>query len=87
MDARTLCRRSEARDCLIRQVTGAVRWTECIQLLRESGATAFVEVGPGRVLTGLLRQIDRELTGLNVEDSANLQKTLAALQSSQQTAT
>lgn len=79
VDARFVSRRSEARDCLIRQVTGAVRWTECIDLLRESGATAFVEAGPGKVLSGLMRQIDRGLTMLNVEDSASLEKTVAAL--------
>ncbi len=80
VDARMITRRSDARDCLIRQVTGAVRWTECMAQLKAFGATIYVEVGPGRVLTGLLRQIDREATGLNVEDSASLQKTLAALQ-------
>ena len=80
VDARMITRRSDARDSLIRQVTGAVRWTECIAQLEACGATAFVEVGPGRVLTGLLRQIDRDLTGLNVEDTASLQKTLTALQ-------
>lgn len=81
VDARAVTRRSDARDCLIRQVTGAVRWTESVETLRDScGATTFLEVGPGRVLTGLLRQIDRSLTGLNVEDLASLEKTLAALQ-------
>ena len=82
VDARIVARGSDVRDCLIRQVTGAVRWTECIDLLRTSGgATTFVEVGPGRVLSGLMRQIDRALSMLNVEDSASLQKTLNALNS------
>ena len=81
VDARLVTRRSEARDSLIRQVTGAVRWTECIDLLRTSGgATTFIEVGPGRVLSGLLRQIDRTLPSLNVEDSSSLEKTVTALQ-------
>ena len=80
VDARMITRRSDARDCLIRQVTGAVRWTECIEQMKQCGATTFVEVGPGRVLTGLLRQIDRGLTCLNVEDAASLQKTLTALE-------
>lgn len=80
VDARAVTRRSEARDCLIRQVTGAVRWTECIDLLRGScGVTHFVEVGPGRVLTGLLRQIDRALPGYSIEDTASMDKALAAL--------
>ena len=81
VDARGISRRSDARDCLIRQVTGAVRWVECVEMLRGScGATTFVEVGPGKVLTGLMRQIDRSVVCLNVEDAASLGKTLAALQ-------
>ncbi len=82
VDARFITRRSEARDCLIRQVTGAVRWTECVDLLRTGGATTFLEVGPGKVLSGLMRQIDRSLSMLNVEDGGSLEKTLAALQAS-----
>jgi [acyl-carrier-protein] S-malonyltransferase len=65
------------RDALIRQVTGAVRWTDSIRLLIAQAPAAFVEVGPGKVLCGLLRQIDRSQTCLNVEDAASLEKTLA----------
>lgn len=79
VDARTITRRADARDCLIRQVTAPVRWAECIQLLIQEGATPFVEIGPGRVLSGLMRQIDRTQAALNVEDSASLEKTVAAL--------
>jgi [acyl-carrier-protein] S-malonyltransferase len=71
-----------ARHALIAQVTGAVRWVECMELLVANGATHFVEVGPGRVLTGLVRQIlgkDSPLPALNVEDAASLEKTLAGL--------
>jgi [acyl-carrier-protein] S-malonyltransferase len=68
-----------ARDALIRQVTGAVRWVECMQLLIAQGVTHYVEVGPGKVLCGLMRQIDRAQTCLNVEDAASLEKTLTAL--------
>jgi [acyl-carrier-protein] S-malonyltransferase len=82
VDARLLARRAEVRDCLIRQVTGSVRWVECVQLLIEQGATRFIEVGPGKVLSGLMRQIDRNQKMLNVEDSASLEKTLAALAAS-----
>jgi [acyl-carrier-protein] S-malonyltransferase len=67
-----------AREALVQQVTGAVRWVECIQLLIAQGATHFIEVGPGKVLTGLMRQIDRAQTTANVEDTASLEKTLAA---------
>jgi len=70
-----------ARSALIAQVTGAVRWVECIELLAAQGATQFIEVGPGRVLSGLLKQIQGKdaTAALNVEDSASLEKTLAAL--------
>ena len=61
-------------DALVRQVTGAVRWEECMRLLIARGVDAFLEVGPGKVLCGLMRQIDRAKTCLNVEDEASLQK-------------
>jgi len=68
-----------ARDALIRQVTGAVRWVDCMSALKASGADLFIEAGPGKVLCGLLKQIDPELKALNVEDAASLEKTLAEL--------
>jgi [acyl-carrier-protein] S-malonyltransferase len=68
-----------ARDALIRQVTGAVRWVDCMHSLITAGATLFIEVGPGKVLCGLLRQIDPTQKSLNVEDPASLNATLAAL--------
>jgi [acyl-carrier-protein] S-malonyltransferase len=63
-----------ARDTLVRQVTGSVRWEECMQLLIAQGVQTFIEVGPGKVLTGLLRQIDRSKTCLHVGDEASLTK-------------
>lgn len=79
VDAQWVTTAAAARDCLIRQVTGAVRWVECERLIIERGATHFVEVGPGRVLCGLMRQLDRSQTCLNVEDISSVDKTLAAL--------
>jgi [acyl-carrier-protein] S-malonyltransferase len=79
VDARLITRGPDARDCLIRQVTGSVRWVECIHLLIAQGATHFIEVGPGKVLSGLMRQIDRNQKALHVDDSASLEKTLATL--------
>ncbi|WP_035349633.1 ACP S-malonyltransferase [Edaphobacter aggregans] len=82
VDARLVTRSEDARDCLIRQVTGSVRWVECIQLLAAQSPTHFIEVGPGKVLSGLNRQIlgkDSTIPTLNVEDSASLEKTLALL--------
>lgn len=62
------------REALVRQVTGAVQWLGCVRSLIGLGVTTFVEVGPGKVLTGLMRQIDRSQTALNAEDEASLQK-------------
>jgi [acyl-carrier-protein] S-malonyltransferase len=70
---------AEAREHLIHQVTGAVRWMDCVRSLASAGAEIFVEVGPGKVLCGLLKQIDPELKSLNVEDAASLDRTLAEL--------
>lgn len=77
VDARMIYRGPDIRDALIRQVTGTVRWAECIEQLRQSGATHFLEVGPGRVLAGLNRQIDRALVTANIEDPTSLEKALA----------
>ena len=79
VDASLITHGPDSRDCLIRQVTGPVRWVECIRLLIAQGATHFIEVGPGKVLSGLMRQIDRNQKTLNVEDSASLDKTLSTL--------
>ena len=68
-----------ARDALIRQVTGAVRWIDCEQALKGAGANLFIEAGPGEVLCGLLKQIDPELKSLNVEDAGSLEKALAEM--------
>lgn len=72
---------SEARKALIEQVTGAVRWVDCMRALIGAEAQLFVEVGPGKVLCGLLKQIDPAQKSLNVEDAASLEKTLAELAS------
>jgi [acyl-carrier-protein] S-malonyltransferase len=67
------------RDALIRQVTGAVRWVDSMRLLIAQKPTHFIEVGPGKVLSGLVRQIDRTQAHLHVEDETSLEKTMAAL--------
>jgi len=64
---------------IIQQVTGAVRWVDCMESLKSAGADLFIETGPGKVLCGLLKQIDPGLKFLNVEDAASLEKTLAQL--------
>jgi [acyl-carrier-protein] S-malonyltransferase len=63
----------DAREALVRQVSLPVRWEESIRTLVELGVDVFVEVGPGKVLSGLLRQIDRSVLCVNVEDEKSLQ--------------
>ncbi len=70
---------AEVKPFLLRQVASPVRWTECVRRLAAEGATAFVEVGPGRVLTGLLKRILDGARGYAVEDPAGLDRVLAAL--------
>lgn len=71
------------KDALVRQLTNPVKWDDAMQLLIKDGYNSFVEVGPGRVLTGLLKRIVRELQTtaelFNVEDTESLEKTLEAL--------
>ena len=66
-------------DTLVRQVTGSVKWDQCMRLLVAQGVETFIEVGPGKVLCGLMRQIDRSKTCLNVGDEGSLKKTLETL--------
>ncbi|HWJ47777.1 MAG TPA: ACP S-malonyltransferase [Candidatus Udaeobacter sp.] len=68
-----------ALDTLVRQVTGSVQWDQCMRLLIGQGIETFVEVGPGKVLCGLMRQIDRSKTCFNVGDEASLTKTVESL--------
>lgn len=76
VDAVVVSTGDTSRDALIRQVTGAVRWDESVRLLIAQGVQTFVEVGPGKVLFGLMRQIDRSQKCLNAADEASLQKTI-----------
>jgi [acyl-carrier-protein] S-malonyltransferase len=77
VDAAVVASAEASRDALIRQVTGTVRWEPSVRLLINKGASLFIEVGPGKVLWGLMRQIDRSKTCVTVGDEASLQKTLA----------
>jgi len=79
VDAQLISRGDEARDALLRQVASPVRWSESIKLLLDKGVTRFVEVGPGKVLSGLVRQINRQCQILNVEDAQTFETTAVAL--------
>jgi len=67
------------RDALYRQAFGPVRWVECVQAIKARGLTTLVECGPGKVLAGMVKRIDPELTGLALFDPASLQDTKGAL--------
>jgi len=69
----------EVKPFLLRQVASPVRWTDCVTRLANEGATAFVEVGPGRVLSSLVKRIVDGASALAVEDPPSLDKALAAL--------
>jgi [acyl-carrier-protein] S-malonyltransferase len=64
---------------LIEQVSSPVRWIECVEALKAGGVTHIVELGPGKVLCGLVKRITKDIETFNVEDSATLEKALAAL--------
>jgi [acyl-carrier-protein] S-malonyltransferase len=68
-----------ARDTLVRQVTGSVKWEQCMRLLIAQGVQTFIEIGSGKVLCALMRQIDRSKTCVNVSDDATLAKALESL--------
>ncbi|HWY05142.1 MAG TPA: ACP S-malonyltransferase [Candidatus Acidoferrum sp.] len=79
VDAELVTDDLRARDTLLRQVTGPVKWDACVRLLIAQGVQTFIEAGPGKVLCGLLRQIDRSKACLNVNDESSLTKTLESL--------
>ena len=79
VDAGVTTSADDVRPFLLRQVASPVRWTDCVQRLAREGATAFLEVGPGRVLTGLLKRTLDGARGLPVEDPGSLDAALAVL--------
>ncbi|HET8645800.1 MAG TPA: malonyl CoA-acyl carrier protein transacylase, partial [Vicinamibacteria bacterium] len=79
VDARPVRTADECRQGLVRQVSAPVRWEECVQELVRQGVDTFVEVGPGQVLSGLVKKIEKGARVLNVDDPASLEATAAAL--------
>lgn len=79
VDGNVTRRAADVVPFLLRQVASPVRWTDCVRRLAADGATAFVEVGPGRVLTGLVNRIVEDARAVSVEDPAGLDKALATL--------
>jgi [acyl-carrier-protein] S-malonyltransferase len=79
VDARVVRSGEECRDGLVRQVSGTVRWQESVERLVGEGVDTFVEVGPGTVLSGLIKKIDRNVRVLGVEDPDSVEATVTAL--------
>lgn len=68
------------KDAMLRQVTESVRWCDCVRCAIHAGAKNFVEFGPGKVLSGLVRRIDKTVGTFNVQDAASLEQTALAMQ-------
>ena len=79
VDARPVVSGNVARESLVRQVSQPVRWLESVEFLINQGVQTFIEIGPGKVLSGLVRQINRDVRCLNVEDAASLRAAQEAL--------
>ena len=79
VDAAVIRTGADARSALKRQVSRPVRWHESMQRLLDEGVRTFVEVGPGKVLLGLIRSIDKSVTMLNAEDEKSVENVLSAL--------
>jgi [acyl-carrier-protein] S-malonyltransferase len=78
VDARPVTEPEAIRARLVEQVTGAVRWTQCVEAMRDLGAGRFIEPGPGNVLTGLLKRIDRSLEGLTAGTAEQVEEVVAS---------
>ena len=72
VDATSVIQGDEVRDALIRQVSQPVKWLSSVEFLINQGVQSFIEIGPGKVLSGLVRQIDRHVRCVNVEDESSL---------------
>ncbi|HWP55507.1 MAG TPA: ACP S-malonyltransferase, partial [Pyrinomonadaceae bacterium] len=79
VDARAVTSADLLRDSLVRQVSQPVRWLESVEFLISQGVKTFIEIGPGKVLSGLVRQIDRSVQCVNVEDEASLRAAREAI--------
>lgn len=79
VDAAVLTDPDAIKDSLVRQITGCVRWVECVEQLVRQGVEAFVEVGSGKVLSGLVRRVAKDIPCYTTENEAAIEKTLAEL--------
>jgi [acyl-carrier-protein] S-malonyltransferase len=79
VDARFISDAGEIRKSLVRQLSQSVLWENCVKTAFSSGTDTFVEVGPGKVLSGLIKRIEPSARILNVENVETLDKTIAEL--------
>ncbi|MEW5803861.1 MAG: ACP S-malonyltransferase [bacterium] len=79
VDAKIITERDDVLPALVRQISSILRWEESMLLLMKKGVEVFVEIGPGRVLSNLLRRINRQVKTLNAQDQAGLQQVLTLL--------
>ena len=79
VDAREIRNGDDARSSLKRQVSNPVRWVESMKLMLDNGIDTVIELGPGRVLSGLMKRMNKDIKCLNVEDMKSLEKTLKEL--------
>jgi [acyl-carrier-protein] S-malonyltransferase len=77
VDAQPHRKAVEIRRLLVRQVSEPVMWTQCVMTLLEAGCTQFMECGPGKVLTGLIRRIDRSIGCTPLQDPQDLKNSIA----------
>jgi [acyl-carrier-protein] S-malonyltransferase len=69
----------QIRADMVRQVTGSVRWLDSIEWFKANGVSEYIELGPGKVLSGLIKRIDRDAGLHNIQDLPTLEKTVSAL--------
>ena len=65
--ARMVTEKEEIKELLVKQVSSPVRWQQCVETMIEKGADTFVEIGPGRTLSGFMRKINRNVTVMNIQ--------------------
>lgn len=70
---------ADIKDLMIRQVSNAVLWEDCVRTLIDKGVDTFIEIGPGKVLSGFIKKIDKTVRILNVDDKTSLDNTIVAL--------
>ena len=70
---------NEVKDLLIRQVSSPVKWQQCVEKMIENGVDTFIEIGPGKTLTGFMKKINRNVTAMNIQTLEDLDKVVESL--------